>query len=37
VPILTWETFEDVRRVLEDIDRLPGPVAPQRCPGWRTA
>jgi 2-hydroxy-3-keto-5-methylthiopentenyl-1-phosphate phosphatase len=37
VPFLTWETFEDVRRVLEDIDRLPGPVAPQRCPGWRTA
>jgi 2-hydroxy-3-keto-5-methylthiopentenyl-1-phosphate phosphatase len=37
VPFLPWETFDDVRRVLEDTDELPGPVAPQRCPGWRTA
>ncbi len=37
VPFLPWETFDDVRGVLEGIDRLPGPVAPQRCPGWRTA
>ena len=37
VPFLAWETFEDVRQVLEDTDQLPGPVAPQRCPGWRTA
>jgi 2-hydroxy-3-keto-5-methylthiopentenyl-1-phosphate phosphatase len=37
VPFLPWETFDDVRRVLEDTDRIPGPVAPQRCPGWRTA
>jgi 2-hydroxy-3-keto-5-methylthiopentenyl-1-phosphate phosphatase len=35
VPFLPWETFDDVRQVLEHIDRLPGPVAPQRCPGWR--
>jgi 2-hydroxy-3-keto-5-methylthiopentenyl-1-phosphate phosphatase len=37
VPFLPWETFDDVRQVLEDMDQLPGPVAPQRCPGWRTA
>jgi 2-hydroxy-3-keto-5-methylthiopentenyl-1-phosphate phosphatase len=37
VPFLPWETFEDVRQVLEGTDQLPGPVAPQRCPGWRTA
>jgi 2,3-diketo-5-methylthio-1-phosphopentane phosphatase len=37
VPFLPWETFDDVRRVLEDSDRIPGPVAPQRCPGWRTS
>ena len=35
VPFLPWETFDDVRRALEETDRLPGPVAPQRCPGWR--
>jgi 2-hydroxy-3-keto-5-methylthiopentenyl-1-phosphate phosphatase len=37
VPFLPWETFDDVRRVLEETNQLPGPVAPQRCPGWRTA
>jgi len=37
VPFRLWETFDDVRQALEDTDRLPGPVAPQRCPGWRTA
>jgi 2-hydroxy-3-keto-5-methylthiopentenyl-1-phosphate phosphatase len=37
VPFLPWETFDDVRRVLEDTEGIPGPVAPQRCPGWRTA
>jgi 2-hydroxy-3-keto-5-methylthiopentenyl-1-phosphate phosphatase len=36
VPSLPWETFHDVRAALEEIDGLPGPVAPQRCPGWRT-
>ena len=35
VPFLPWETFDDVRRALEETDRLPGPVAPQWCPGWR--
>jgi 2-hydroxy-3-keto-5-methylthiopentenyl-1-phosphate phosphatase len=37
VPFLPWETFDDVRRVLEETSQLPGAVAPQRCPGWRTA
>jgi 2-hydroxy-3-keto-5-methylthiopentenyl-1-phosphate phosphatase len=36
VPFLPWETFDDVRRVLEERNQLPAPVAPQRCPGWRT-
>jgi 2,3-diketo-5-methylthio-1-phosphopentane phosphatase len=36
VPFLPWETFDDVRAALEKMDGLPGPVAPQRCPGWRT-
>ena len=35
VPFLPWETFDDVRRALQEADQLPGPVAPQRCPGWR--
>jgi 2-hydroxy-3-keto-5-methylthiopentenyl-1-phosphate phosphatase len=35
VPFLEWTDFEDVRRALEDVDDLPGPVAPLRCPGWR--
>jgi 2-hydroxy-3-keto-5-methylthiopentenyl-1-phosphate phosphatase len=34
VPFLPWEDFDDVRRALETIDALPGPVAPLRCPGW---
>jgi len=37
VPFLPWETFDDVRGALQETDRLPGPVTPQRCPGWRTA
>jgi 2-hydroxy-3-keto-5-methylthiopentenyl-1-phosphate phosphatase len=32
-----WETFDDVREALEPADSLPGPIAPVRCPGWRTA
>ena len=36
VPFLPWKTFDDVREALQNTDRLPGPVAPQRCPGWRT-
>ncbi len=36
VPYLPWETFDDVRAALEEADTLPGPVDPERCPGWRT-
>jgi 2,3-diketo-5-methylthio-1-phosphopentane phosphatase len=36
VPFLPWKTFDDVREALQNTDRLLGPVAPQRCPGWRT-
>jgi 2,3-diketo-5-methylthio-1-phosphopentane phosphatase len=36
VPFLAWETFDDVRRALEDLEEIPGRVAPARCPGWRT-
>jgi len=35
--VTSGKTYYDVRQALEDTDRLPGPVAPQRCPGWRTA
>jgi 2-hydroxy-3-keto-5-methylthiopentenyl-1-phosphate phosphatase len=34
VPFVGWEDFDDVRRILGTIDRLPGPVAPVSCPGW---
>ena len=34
VPYLRWETFDDVRGQLEQLNALPGPVAPARCPGW---
>jgi 2-hydroxy-3-keto-5-methylthiopentenyl-1-phosphate phosphatase len=37
VPFLPWKTFDDVRAALESISELPGPVAPERCPGWRPA
>lgn len=37
VPFLPWETFDDVRAALEALEEAPGPVAPERCPGWRTA
>jgi len=36
VPYRTWETFDDVRDALEAAVDLPGPLAPERCPGWRT-
>lgn len=36
VPFRPWSTFDDVRRALEVDGNLPGPVAPERCPGWRT-
>ncbi|TMK96749.1 MAG: hypothetical protein E6G40_10185 [Actinobacteria bacterium] len=36
VPFRPWETFDDVRSALESLEALPGPVAPDRCPGWFT-
>jgi 2,3-diketo-5-methylthio-1-phosphopentane phosphatase len=35
VPFVGWETFDDVRADLEIRGTLPGPVAPEQCPGWR--
>ena len=35
VPFLSWRTFDDVRSALEELDALPGAVAPATCPGWR--
>jgi 2,3-diketo-5-methylthio-1-phosphopentane phosphatase len=35
VPYRPWITFDDVRETLETVRELPGPVAPERCPGWR--
>ena len=37
VPYRPWETFDDVREALEAASEPPGPIAPDRCPGWRTA
>jgi HAD superfamily phosphoserine phosphatase-like hydrolase len=37
VPFVAWETFDDVRRHLEALDVIPGPVGGDACPGWRTA
>lgn len=35
VPFVPWSDFDDVRARLVASDDLPGPVAPERCPGWR--
>jgi 2-hydroxy-3-keto-5-methylthiopentenyl-1-phosphate phosphatase len=35
VPFVPWTDFDDVRVRLEATDGLPGPVAPDRCLGWR--
>jgi len=37
VPYVPWEDFDDVRVRLDAGDALPGPVAPDPCPGWRVA
>ncbi len=37
VPFVPWETFDDVRDVLESTATFPGVVGGERCPGWRTA
>ena len=34
VPFLPWTTFDDLRNALEQMRDVPGPVAPERCPGW---
>ena len=34
VTYLPWQTFDDVRRGLIELAVVPGPVAPDRCPGW---
>ncbi len=34
VAFVAWNDFDDVRRALETIESFPGPVAPERCPGW---
>lgn len=34
VLFLSWESFDDVRRGLEQMQELPGAVAPAQCPGW---
>jgi 2-hydroxy-3-keto-5-methylthiopentenyl-1-phosphate phosphatase len=36
VPFLAWDNFDDVRRHLEALETIPGPVGGERCPGWRT-
>ena len=37
IPFLPYHDFADVRASLEAVESLPGPIAPERCPGWRTA
>jgi 2,3-diketo-5-methylthio-1-phosphopentane phosphatase len=37
VTYLPWQTFDDVRQALVDLAAVPGPVAPDRCPGWTAA
>jgi 2-hydroxy-3-keto-5-methylthiopentenyl-1-phosphate phosphatase len=34
IPFQMWDTFDDVRASLERAGELPGPVAPETCPGW---
>jgi 2-hydroxy-3-keto-5-methylthiopentenyl-1-phosphate phosphatase len=34
IPFRMWETFDDVRNGIEDAADVPGPVAPETCPGW---
>jgi 2,3-diketo-5-methylthio-1-phosphopentane phosphatase len=37
ITYLPWRTFDDVRRGLIELAAVPGPVAPDRCPGWTAA
>jgi HAD superfamily phosphoserine phosphatase-like hydrolase len=34
VAFVPWVSFDDVRHHLASTSELPGPVAPERCPGW---
>jgi len=34
IPFMEWETFDDVRAAIENGIEVPGPVNPERCPGW---
>jgi 2-hydroxy-3-keto-5-methylthiopentenyl-1-phosphate phosphatase len=34
VTYLPWQTFDDVREGLIELTAVPGPVEPDRCPGW---
>jgi 2,3-diketo-5-methylthio-1-phosphopentane phosphatase len=34
IPFQTWDSFDDVRTGLEKASDVPGPVAPETCPGW---
>jgi 2-hydroxy-3-keto-5-methylthiopentenyl-1-phosphate phosphatase len=34
IPFVTYEDFDDVWTALENTQAMPGPVAPDRCPGW---
>lgn len=36
VPLVPWDSFDDVRESLERLESVPGPVGGERCPGWRT-
>jgi 2-hydroxy-3-keto-5-methylthiopentenyl-1-phosphate phosphatase len=37
VSFLPWDTFDDVRDALAELDTVPGPVGGEHCPGWRLA
>jgi 2-hydroxy-3-keto-5-methylthiopentenyl-1-phosphate phosphatase len=34
VAFRSWTDFDDIRRILEREVAAPGPIAPERCPGW---
>jgi 2-hydroxy-3-keto-5-methylthiopentenyl-1-phosphate phosphatase len=37
VSYVPWGSFDDVRRVLQSIETIPGPFGPTLCPGWEPA
>ena len=37
VPYVPWNSFDDVRRMLQSIEMTPGPFGPTVCPGWEPA